>query len=394
MVDEIVVPLHDSPMHIDRSLLSPIAQRLTMGDDVVVLYGPRQTGKTTLMRNVLATLPGKKLEINGDELRHIDVLSSRDAVRLGQLVEGYDILFIDEAQRIPEIGINLKILHDRHPGLRIAVTGSSSFDIARGIREPLTGRSWSRILYPISMLELSRDLTPTELGAGLEERLVLGSYPRLWSLESRKDKETHLAELAGSYLYRDILELASIRNPRKLRDILKLLAFQVGSEVSLSEIGRSVGMGKDTVQDYIDLLEKSFIIFELGGFGKNLRSEVTRNRKYYFFDNGIRNVIVDDLRPLPGRTDTGALWENWCIAERRKLLEYSAAPAACHFWRTYAGSEIDYLEYRDGQLSAWEFKYGTKVPRVPEPFSREYPDAAYRVVTPENWRDFVTKVEG
>ena len=376
-------------MKIARRLKPDILAELERGNQVIVLYGPRQTGKTTLMREVIAEAHGKALLLDGDELRHIDILSSRDATKLGRLIEGYDLLFVDEAQRIPDIGLNLKILHDGFPRLKIAITGSSSFDIAQGVAEPLTGRTWSRTLYPLATDEYLGALTRHEVEEGLDERLVLGSYPRLLSLETRTEKESQLAELAGSYLYRDILELSGIRNPRKLRDILKLLAWQIGNEVSLTEIGRQVGMSKDTVQDYLDLLEKSFIIFELGGFGRNLRSEVVRNRKYYFHDNGIRNVVIEDLRPLERRNDAGALWENFCVAERRKFLSYSATLASSWFWRTYDGAEIDYVESRDGKLFAYEFKSGKKSARCPASFNAAYPDSAFSIVTRENWIEFV-----
>lgn len=379
-------------MKLERRLKSAILAKIERGNEVIVLYGPRQTGKTTLMKEVIAEIPGKALLLDGDEHRHIDILSSRDSAKLGRLVEGYDLLFVDEAQRIPDIGLNLKIMHDNFPRLKIAITGSSSFDIARGVAEPLTGRTWSRTLYPLSTDEYLGKQTKYEIMKGLDERLVLGSYPRLLSLETRAEKESHLAELAGSFLYRDILELSGIRNPRKLRDILKLLAWQIGNEVSLSEIGRSVGMSKDTVQDYLDLLEKSFIIFELGAFGRNLRSEVVRNRKYYFLDNGIRNVVIEDLRPLDRRNDAGALWENFCVAERRKLLSYSATLASSWFWRTYDGAEIDYIESREGRLFAYEFKSGKKAARCPASFAAAYPDSAFFAVTRENWIEFVTQV--
>lgn len=317
------------------------------------------------------------------------MLSSRDSARLKSLVAGYSLLFIDEAQRVPDIGINLKILHDQIPDLRIIATGSSSFDLASRVREPLTGRVWTYNLYPISFQELSGLYNRSELDSQLEDRLVFGSYPEVFSIENRDAREDYLYELGDAYLYKDVLELSSIRNSSKIRDLLRLLAYQVGSEVSRSELGTTLGMGKDTVASYIDLLEKSFVVFRLGGLHRNLRKEISRNDKIYFYDLGIRNMVIGDFKPLNQRNDVGQLWENFLIVERMKTLAYSRIHGRRFFWRTYTGAELDYVEEQSGQLSGYEFKYGSKKTHAPKAWKETYPEAGFDLINRDNYLDFI-----
>lgn len=376
-------------MKIPRAIKNNIIDRIKESNKVIILYGPRQVGKTTLARDIIADWKGKVLEISADEPRYVDVLSSRDSTKLKSLVAGYDLLFIDEAQRVPDIGINLKILHDQIPALRTLVTGSSSFDLANSVQEPLTGRSWTYSLYPISFLELSELYNRFELDTQLDERLVYGSYPELFSIPNQVDKSDYLYEVGNSYLYKDIFELSSIKNFAKIRNLLRILAYQVGSEVSLSEIGTVLGMSKDTVASYIDLLEKSFVIFRLSGFNRNLRKEVSRNDKIYFYDLGIRNMIVDNFKPLDQRDDVGALWENFLIIERMKKMDYQRLHVRNYFWRTYTGAELDYIEERDGTLFGYEFKHGTKSAKCPASWSQTYPNSTFEVVNRTSYLDFV-----
>jgi predicted AAA+ superfamily ATPase len=374
---------------ITRLLQPRISQQLQDGGKVVVIYGARQVGKTTLVQRVLADLPYRTLAINADEVRYAETLSSRDLRRLRDLVAGYDLLFLDEAQRIPEIGVNLKLLVDHLPDLRIVVTGSSSLDLASRIQEPLTGRAWVHTLYPIAVSELARNFNPFELDELLEDRLVMGSYPEVFTIQRAADRREYLQNLAASYLFKDVLEIGGVRHSQKLRNLLRLLAYQVGGEVSYTELGGQLQMSKDTAASYIDLLEQSFVIFRLGGFSRNLRKEVTRQDKIYFWDLGVRNVVIGNLRPLAERNDVGALWENFVIAERLKRLRYSQTPANLYFWRTYTGAEIDIVEERGGELHTYECKWGVSRGRMPASFIDAYPGASYAVISRQHYREYL-----
>src|SRR3989344_3223924 len=322
-------------MYIPRILTTPIIEKLTSSKKGIIVYGARQVGKTTLVNKIISQLQLKTLTINGDQSRFIDIISSRDLGKIQSLVKGYELLFVDEAQRIPEIGINLKIILDQIPSLKVLVTGSSSLDLASKVSEPLTGRTWNYRLYPISFLELSRLYNRAELDNQLEERLVYGSYPEIFSITAGQQKIEYLRNLSDAYLYKDLIEFSGIKNSSKIHDLLKLLAFQIGHQVSLSELGKSLEISKDTVGHYIDLLEKSNIVFRLKGFSRNLRKEVVKMDKIYFFDLGIRNILIDNLNTLNNRSDSGPLWENFLIIERMKLLAYSQDYASAYFWRTY-----------------------------------------------------------
>jgi predicted AAA+ superfamily ATPase len=376
-------------MFIPRSLSTTLERRLKKSNKVVILYGARQTGKTTLVRRLLEQLPFRSLEINADELRYVDALSSRNLITLKRLVAGYELVFIDEAQRVPDIGINLKILHDGIPDLKIVATGSSSFELANRISEPLTGRTWTHILYPVSVVELERFYNPFEIQQLLDAILVFGSYPEIFSLENDREKEQYLREISVAYLYKDILELAGIRHSQKIRDLLRLLAFQTGSEVSIQELAIQLGMARDTVESYIDLLEKAFVIFRLPGFSKNLRKEVTKMKKIYFQDLGIRNILIDNLLPLSRRNDIGRLWENFLVVERRKALTYAGMSTNAYFWRTYTGAELDYVEERGGQLNGFEMKFQPGKGRIPRSWYDTYPQASGRIINLDNWLEFI-----
>lgn len=378
-------------MTIPRSLSSIIKKKLISSDKGVVLYGARQVGKTTLVESIISDLGLNTLVINADQSRFLDILSSRDLSKIRSLTEGYELLFIDEAQRIPGIGISLKIILDNLSGLKVIVTGSSSLDLAGKVSEPLTGRIWTYRLYPVSFLELRNLYNEAELDAQLEERLIFGSYPEVFSFKSEKDRKEYLQNLADAYLYKDLIELAGLKNSSKIRDMLKLLAFQVGSEVSLTEVGNSLDLSKDTVGKYIDYLEKSFVIFRLGGLSRNLRKEVTKMDKIYFYDLGVRNTLIDNQKPLKDRNDSGQLWENFLIAERMKILSYSQVYASVYFWRTYTGAELDYIEERDGKLSGFEFKYKAEKVRFPASFLANYPSSSCSLINRQNYLKFILK---
>lgn len=376
-------------MKIHRSLTDTIISKLKKSDKGIIIYGARQVGKTTLVNDVISRTGLKTLVINADQSRYHDILSSKDLDKLADLVEGYKLLFIDEAQRVAEIGITLKIILDNLKDIKLIVTGSSSLDLASKISEPLTGRVWTYRLYPISFLELKKIYNKAELDMMLEDRLIYGSYPEIFSLKGPLNKREYLANLSDSYLYKDLLELANIRNSSKMRDLLKLLAFQIGSQVSLSELGASLGISKDTVGKYIDYLEKSFIIFRLKGFSRNLRKEVAKMDKIYFYDLGVRNKIIDNLKGLKDRDDLGRLWENFLVVERLKLLAYSQKYASMYFWRTYTGAELDLVEEAEGKLKGYEFKFGKKVSRAPSGWKSAYPKAYFEYINQENYLNFI-----
>lgn len=379
-------------MKIQRALFSTIKDKLASTDKVIILYGARQTGKTTLINDVLDVLPGRILRINADELKYLDILASRDLKKIRSLVDGYDVFFIDEAQRIPDIGINLKIMHDQLPRLKVIATGSSSFDLANQVQEPLTGRAWTYILYPISFLELAQQNNRFELEELLPQCLIYGQYPEQFSIVSSDGKYQHLKELTTSYLYRDALELAHIKHSEKLLKLLRLLAFQTGSLVSMTELANTLNISKDTVASYIQLLEKAFIIFRLPGYSRNLRKEITKMEKIYFCDPGVRNMVIGNLQPLADRNDQGALWENFLIMERRKLLAYRSGRANTYFWRTYTGAELDYIEEGEGVLAGYEFKYNNKTPKPPKTWNEVYPEAGYSCINLDTYFEFVTRL--
>lgn len=378
----------NSKQLIPRILASRIKDQITNSNKVVVVYGARQTGKTTLIREILARLPYKCMSVNADQRKYLDVLSSRDVRKLRSLVGDYELLFIDEAQRIPEVGINLKIIHDEIPDIRLVVTGSSSLDLASKISEPLTGRKSVFTLYPISCQELNGIKTPFEISEMLEEMMVFGSYPEVITHASATEKTRILDEIGNSFLYRDIFDLLGIRNRDKLSDLLRFLAFQVGSEVSLNELASSLTMNRMTVEQYLSILEETFIIFKLRGFNRNLRKEISKMNKYYFYDNGIRNYVINNFNPVTMRNDVGQLWENFLMAERLRFLSASGQLPGRWFWRTYTGSELDYIEESGGTLSAWEFKWNKKKLRPPKTWIQEY-GSPVALINRENFLGFV-----
>lgn len=376
-------------MKIERVLVNLIKQELIETQKIIIVFGARQTGKSTLLDDVLSGTKEKVLKINADELQYIDILSSRDFNKLQLLTEGYDIILIDEAQRIPEIGINLKILYDKIPKLKILVTGSSSLDIASKTKESLTGRTSTFSLYPISLMELRRINNPIELQNRLDEFLTYGMYPEVFHYNSRSRKEKYLRELASSYLYKDIFDLAPIRNTPVIKKLLKLLAYQIGSEISINELAQNLKISQETVNSYISVLEDSFIIFRLSGYSKNLRKEISKKDKIFFWDLGIRNTIISRFNPFEDDMDKGAMWENFIIAERLKYMNYTNQPSNAYFWRTYTGAELDYVEERDGELYAFEIKLSKPKYKAPQTWVENYGNH-FECITRDNFWEFVT----
>jgi hypothetical protein len=362
--------------------------------EVLILYGPRRVGKTTLLEDYLKRSNLKYRLETGDNILIRDVLSSQNLTRIKEYLQGYELLAIDEAQSIPNIGENLKLIVDKIPEVKIIATGSSSFDLASQVGEPLTDRKTTLTLYPISQLELLNDYNnPFDLKQRLEEFLIFGSYPKVVTADSRDEKIRLIEELVGSYILKDILALEKIKGSKILLDLLKLLAFQVGNEVSLGELSRQLSIDGKTIGRYLDLLEKSFIITRLGGFSRNLRSEVTNKAKYYFLDNGIRNGVISQFNSLDSRNDIGQLWENFIFTERLKKRSYQHLYGQSYFWRTYEQQEIDLIEERDGKLFAYEYKWSIKHKNIqpPKKWIESYPnDISFQVIHPENYLDFIT----
>ncbi|GAB4502651.1 MAG: ATP-binding protein [Anaerolineales bacterium] len=381
-------------MYISRLLAETIRAKILTSTKVVVLYGPRQVGKTTLFKRLAQELGLKTLYLDAEDARYLEVLSSKNVELLRSLTAGYELLVIDEAQHIPDIGITLKLMHDHLPELRLLVSGSSSFELSNNITEPLTGRHWSFTLYPLSYAELALEKNPFELNQALENVLVYGSYPETFSTPSAAEKREYLHLLSSSYLFKDVLQIVQVRNSLKLRQMLKLLAYQIGSQVSMAELANRLDMGKETVARYIDLMEKSFVLFRLGGLSRNLRNEVTKMDKIYFYDLGIRNALIDSFLPLSERNDLGQLWENFLIAERLKRNAYLGKNASAYFWRLSTGAEVDYVEEREGRFSAYEFKWSEKQSaRMPASWQNAYPASQYQAINRSNYLPFICEAD-
>ena len=367
---------------------------LLQPNKVLVVFGPRRVGKTTLLQNYLKQTGLKYKLDSGDNIRTQQILGSQDFAEILPYVEGYELLAIDEAQNIPGVGMALKIIVDQVPGIRVLVTGSSSFELAGQIGEPLTGRKRTLTMYPLAQQELLSVYNHFELREKLADFLIFGAYPEVLQASTRQSRIEVLTEIANSYLLKDILAFDRVKNSRTLLDLLKLLAFQVGSEVSLSELGTQVGVDTKTIQRYLDLLEKSFVILRLGGFSRNLRQEVTNKIKVYFLDNGIRNAVIAQFNGLDQRNDIGSLWENFILMERMKNRAYQSIYANVYFWRTYDQQKIDLVEERDGKLFGYEFKWAqSKIISAPRNWVSTYPQAEFKVINPENYQNFILGME-
>ena len=356
---------------------------------VFVLYGPRRVGKTELIKKMIAGFAGKIYSGSGDNMEVRELLSAQNLSQLQTAFGNYQMLFIDEAQRIPEVGYGLKLLIDNFPEMSILVTGSSSFDLSNKIGEPLTGRNTIRTLFPVSVLELHEQFGGMYVLEKLEELVIYGAYPEVLNAFSADEKKEYLMSIRDSYLLKDILELENIRNPSKLNDLLKLLAFQIGQEVSLNELSNGLGIARQSVERYLDLLEKTFIIKRVGGFSRNLRKEVVKTARYYFWDNGIRNAIINNFNLPPQRDDIGMLWENFLFMERLKTKSYQRIFSNDYFWRTYDQQEVDLVEDREGKLFAYEFKWSPRKAKVPKAWADAYPGSEFQVISKENFLKFL-----
>jgi len=352
---------------------------------VNLLYGPRRAGKTALMMKMLENYKSKVFSGTGDDSSLREVIGSQNKSLILGLLTDYKVIFIDEAQRIPDVGWGLKILVDNLPETIIIATGSSSFRLSSEVSEPLTGRSVTNLLYPIALIELAEQWGRMDVYQQIEEFLLFGLYPETLQLPNQKDKISYLQELKNAYLFKDILELDSIRNADKLLDLLRLLSFQIGNEVSLNELSNALGIAKQTVSRYLDLLEKAFIIKKLGGFSKNLRKEVTKSNRYYFYDNGIRNAVINNFNMVTSRNDIGMLWENFIFMVRMKSLHYQKVFCNNYFWRTYDQKEVDLVEERNGNLYGYELKWSANRSKSQKHWLNTYPEAKFEIINKENF---------
>ncbi len=358
---------------------------------ITALFGARRTGKTFLMQQIKQKVGVEKvLMVQGDDLDIAEVLSSKRSSTLKNFVKGYSYLFIDEAQKIPQIGENLKLMVDTIPGLHIFITGSSALDLYEQVGEPLTGRSNYFYLFPIAQAELKQNFV--EANKDLSVKLVYGQYPQVYLADTQHKKNDILNSIKNGYLLKDVLAIDNKKDAVFILNLLRLIAFQVGNDISYNELASTLNVHKKTVQRYLYILEKAFILFPLYGFSRNLRKEYSKTPRYFFWDNGIRNILINNLNPLNTRDDIGKLWENYCISERLKLHYYKRQVAAHYFWRTYDQQEIDLLEEKGGILSGFEFKWNKAKSKIPPSFSKTYTDAIVTTINRENYLEFISEV--
>lgn len=377
-------------MAIERILKKEIQKRMRP-QKVMLVYGARRVGKTILLRDIVNEYHGRKIILNGESSDTLEMLRNRSIANYRQLFSGIDLLAIDEAQHIPDIGAVLKLIVDEVQGIRVIATGSSTFDLQNRVGQPLVGRYAQFMLTPLSIEELSATESGFETQTKNNSRVIYGLYPELVGIEDDSEKREYLSDIVDSYLLRDILMYDGLKHSQKLFDLLRLLAWQTGSEVSLDELSRNLGLSRNTVDRYMDLLQKVFVIYRVGGYSKNLRKEITKSSKWYFQDTGIRNAILRDFRPLHMRPESerGALWENFIVSERIKRKLNHRLTTEHYFWRTYDQQEIDLIEDIDGRLHAYEIKAGKATARAPKAFCNAYPDADFTIINRDNYLDHI-----
>lgn len=373
---------------IARTLQAKIEERLAPGK-AVLIYGARRVGKTILLKEIFNKIEGKKMLLIGEDMDVQNMLQNRSVHHYRQLFEGINLLAIDEAQSIPEIGSVIKLIIDEIPHIQVIATGSSSFDLLNKIGEPLVGRASQFLLTPFSIREIAQKQNGMELRQNLENRIVYGCYPEVVGMTSNTMKEEYLRDIVNAYLLKDILAIDGLRNTAKMNRLLQLVAFQIGSEVSYEELGKQLGMHRETVEKYLDLLSKVFVVYKLGAFSRNMRKEVSKAGKWYFYDNGIRNAIIGDFKDANSRMDMGKLWENFFITEKLKDNQNHLLHCQFHFWRTYDQQEIDLIEEKNEVINAYEMKWGKKLPKAPAGFMKTYTGADFNVVNPDNYLEFL-----
>lgn len=373
---------------IDRSLKSTVLKKLKP-NKVLVLFGARRVGKSALIEEVIKEIKEPVLFLNGDDIDTLNLLENRSVSNYKRILGDINYLIIDEAQEIPEIGKKLKLMVDSIKGLHVLITGSSAFEINNQVGEPLVGRMKELHLYPLAQIEFAKYENSLATSSLLEERLIFGSYPELLHLPAQADKIDYLKEIVNNQLLRDILAFEGIKKRDKITALLQLLAFRAGSEISLEGMGNQLQISKNTVEKYLYLFSKTFIIYPLRGFSRNRDNEITKMKKWFFVDNGIRNAIINAFSPLNVRQDVGLLWESYLNSERMKMLGYKEILAEHYFWRTHTKQEIDRIEDYENELKAFEFKWGQKKVKTPSQFAQAYPNASFDVITQDNYLDFI-----
>ena len=377
-------------MYLKRAIFDKFLHKLAP-NKVLILLGARRTGKTVFISQIIEKLNDPCLLLNGEDITTIDILRNRSIENYKKLLHNKKVLIIDEAQKVPEIGNILKLIVDEIKGIKIIATGSSTFDLSNKLGEPLTGRKVSFHLYPFAQMEFAPLENLIQTKDRLEDRMIFGNYPELEHYITREEKTEYLKEIVSSYLLKDILVFEGIRNSSKLFDLLRLVAFQIGKEVSYNELGNKLQMSKNTIERYLDLLSKVFIIYKLQGFSRNMRNEVTKTCKWYFYDNGIRNTLIANHNPLNLRNDVGELWENYLFSERIKYHDYTGMLVNKYFWRTYQQQEIDWIEERGGRLYAYELKWNpAKKVKPPSAWNEAYPGAGFEVLNRENYLSWIS----
>jgi predicted AAA+ superfamily ATPase len=355
---------------------------------IIVLNGPRQAGKTTLVKEYISKYSFKSKYVTGDDVRVEEVFSSRNLDKIKDFVYGYDLVVIDEAQRIKNIGLSLKLAVDNIENIKFIITGSSSFELIGEVGEPLVGRKKTLNLFPLSIDEIRTVYNNFEIKEKLEEFMIFGTYPKVFTAQSKNEKIDIINEITNSYLLRDVLKFEGIKKSSFILKILRLLAFQIGNEVSLNEIANNCNLDVKTVMKYLDLLEKSFIIYEIGAFAKNPRKEIVKKKKYYFYDNGVINSLISNFNSLELRNDAGRLWENFIFMERLKKNRYSESYVNMYFWRSKSGSEIDIVEEKDGSINAYEFKFSEEKIKKITDWGKNY-KSDVKIINKFNFTDFV-----
>ncbi|MFT4024272.1 MAG: ATP-binding protein [Flavihumibacter sp.] len=373
-----------------KRALERLINRQLGKNKVILIMGTRRVGKSVLADTIKNKQKARVLSLNAEDFDVQELLSNRSAAHYKRIIGKARLLIIDEAQVMANIGQVLKLMIDSIPNLTIIATGSSSFDLSNRTGDPLTGRSINYLLYPLSQAEIGMHENALEKSQNLEERLIFGSYPELFQLTDIGEKSACLLQLVQSYLLKDILAYEGIRQSDKIIKLLRLIAFQCGAEVSYNELASQLGISKNTVEHYLDLLSKVFVVYRVGAYNTNLRKEVSKSSKWFFYDNGIRNAIINDFRLLPLRNDTGLLWESYLMSERIKKNHYDGKNVQPYFWRNYNQQEVDLVEVENGQISAYEFKYSpSRKCKKPSAFDTAYPDVPFSVITKENYLDWI-----
>ena len=371
--------------------ITELFNKRVLPNKVLILLGARRVGKTAFIKNYLSTIPKEDyLQLNGEDVQDANLLKERSVSNYTRLLGKTKLLVIDEAQNIPEIGLILKLIVDSIDGIKVIATGSSVFDLSNKLGEPLVGRKNTIFLFPFAQMEFSKQENYKITTSKLEDRMLFGSYPELEQYPDWTDKINYIKEIINSYLLKDILVFEGIKHCDKIYDLLRLIAFQVGKEVSVQELANNLQISKNTVANYLDLLTKVFILHKVEGFSRNLRKEITKSNRWYFYDNGIRNGIINNFNRLEARNDVGELWENYLVTERIKFQNYTQKTVSNYFWRTYDQQELDWLEEENGALHAYEFKWNeNRKAKIPTAFAKAYPEATFDVINKQNYLEYI-----